>query len=252
MSTYLIGTSNRYPRKNMNLKQRRYLSAATFCAAILTLASSYYSEEARTQATNLPKLNQVAQILWQLGDNNRPVTIVDRAVYSLDDPALQFIYSPNQFVVESFAPSLEDAAQATVNRINIWSKEDYVAFIKVGEEAGDLSPGLTLSIHENPAGLPLVDFVTTQPDKIANPNIESFESKPIAGQEGLSFTHSDILWSYQSTVLKDINNDNVILISLRGSKTESPSTASVGYYEAFEKIEASLKLSNASVDAYKE
>ena len=235
----------------MNLKQRLFLSTAALSAVTLALVSPHYSERAGAQETNSPKLNQVAQILWQLGADDRPVAIVDRAIYSLDDPALQFIYSPNQHVIESFAPSLEGAAPATINRINIWSKEDYVTLKNAGEEVGDFAPRLTVSIHGNPEGLPLVDFVTTQRNKIPNPEIESFESTSIAGQEGLSFTYSDTLWSYQSTVLKDADNDRVIMISLGGPKTESRAAGSTGYYGAFEKIKESLKLTNASVDEYK-
>ena len=236
----------------MNLKRRLLLSTAALSAVTLALVSPNYSEGVVAQETNLPQLDRVAQILWQLGDNDRPVAVVDRAIYSLDHPAFQFIYSPNQFVIEAFTTDWEDTAQATINRISIWSKEDYVTLKNAGEEVGDFAPRLTISIHGNPEGLPLVDFVTTRRNEILNPDVESFERKSIAGQEGLSFTYSDTLWSYQSTVVKDVSGDQVIMISLGGPKTESRAAAgSVGYYGAFEKIEESLKLTNASVDEYK-
>ena len=244
----------------MNLKRLFFFTAELSTATIAPASSdtttiapapSNYIERNITQETASPKLERVAQILWKLGDNDRPVEVIDRAIYSLDEPALQFIYTPNQFVIESFAASLEDAPTANASRIHIWSKADYVTLKSADNKAKDFPPRLTVSIHSNPARLRLEDFITTQWYDVHNPNISSFERKFIAEKEGLSFAHSDMSWSYQSTFVKDANNDGVIAISLGGPEAELRAAGSAGYYDAFEKIERSLKLTNASVDEYK-
>lgn len=245
----------------MNLKQRLFFFTAELSTTTIAPESSSTTTIAPapssdpewdvTQEKTLPKLDRAAQILWQAGNGDRPVEVVDRAIYSLDEPALQFIYAPNQFIIESFASSLEDAPKANANHINIWSKADYIKLKNAGKEVENFPPRLTVSIYRNPTALCLEDFITTQWYDVRKPNISSFERRFVAEKEGLSFTYSDMSWSYQSTFITDADDDSVIEVCIGGPKAELRASKSTGYYSAFEKIERSLKLTNASVDEYR-
>ncbi len=235
----------------MNLKQRLLLPATALSIAVTTFATVHYPNALQAQETDSLQLEKSAQIVFQPDDDNQMIVISDRAVYSLDNPALQFIYSPNQYVVEASGPSSEETAEAAISIIEIWSKEDYLTLKNAGDELGDFPLRLTVSVSANPEGLPLEDWISTLPNAILEKDGGTMERKSIAGQEGITFAREDMLTAYQSTVLKDATGEKVIMISVGGFHDAAQYDDSAAYQSAFEKIESSLRLTNASINEYK-
>ena len=229
-----------------NIKHRLLFSATTLSAVTAIALTSY----ARSPKAEM-KLSALSQPDPVLTVAENPDAIADRAIYSLNNPDLQFVYFPNQFVISSSGPAVEENAPALVDGISIWTKDDYVAFRNAGDEVGDMTPGLRILIRDNPEGLPLLDWVNdlnVRSQGALSVDMDSIESTSVAGQEGLSFVYSD-LYAYQNVVVKEAGGDRVIMISYVTPRGEVDSNTASPYSVAFEQIVESLSLTRASVNA---
>lgn len=230
----------------MNLKQR-LLSAMTLSITAAILVATNYSSAAQAQETTLPRLDQSSSVR-QLCDSDQTDAISSWAIYSLADPALQFIYSPDQYVVELSSPSARrDREGAAISAIALWSKRDYLALKNAGNEIGDFPTRLTVSVYGNPEGIPLEDWISGLSDAVLPGNGGTLERSPIAGGEGIIFTREQAAISYQNIALKDTTGDRVIMISVGGFRGSNQSDE---YASAFDKLTSSLRLTSASVDKY--
>ena len=225
----------------MPIKQRLTYSVAALSAAIATAAISHFSP---LQAQNYAELSQSTSALSEI--SNDPSAIADRAIYSLADPAIQFVYFPNQFVIESYGTEADSDTPASINYISVMTKADYVALKNLGDEVGDFPTHLRIVVKDNPEGLPLEDWMLSLERNAVVIDRDTVERKTLAGKESLSFKHKSGLMAYQSSIVKDAANDKIIMISY-GDFISAPQTDKLLPYQlAFDQIEASLKLSSAT------
>lgn len=248
----------------MIFKNRLLLFAIALCAATAATVSFSYAVERRAQNASPNNIGQSAQMLQEEDPESTPANIIDRAIYLLDDPALQFVYAPSKYVIEPFAESsANEGTVAPISTINIWSKADFLTLKNAGDEVGDFSPRLTVSIYGNSEGISLEDWIVGLPDAVieradkaenrrsSDGHASAMEPKSIAGQAGITFARGDLLTYYQSTVLKDATGDKVIMISVGGPRDLAQLEGGADYYAAFDEIASSLRLTNASMDEYK-
>ncbi|MBE9060504.1 hypothetical protein [cf. Phormidesmis sp. LEGE 11477] len=203
------------------------------------------SELEPTIAELEPNLSELESTTDISETSENGIKIVDQAIYLRNDPVLQFVYLPNQFVIESFATNLENDEFAPADYINIWTKEDYVILKNAGDEIGDFLPRLKITIKNNPERLSLEDWVLAQPKEVLPVDRTSIERRSIGGEEGLSFVSTDRLLPYQNTIVKDATGDKVIMISYGTFRGEAAASSNALYLFAFEQLEGTLELADA-------
>jgi hypothetical protein len=141
------------------------------------------------------------------------------SIYKIKNPAIQFLYDPNFFVLESFQiPSKAPQSELDLVIITyLWRKEDYLTLKNAGDELGDFPPRLSLSVHENPEGLSLEAWIATQGSSVFNAEIEKVQEMinmmKDLGQPAWYFSYCKSLLEYNNIIFKDAN-DRVIAISV--------------------------------------
>ena len=204
----------------MNLKQSILSSAAISTVTIAVIASPGYSNPSQAFEANSVAATATAQVL---PENMLEGTLEDlyartgKATYKLKNPAIQFDYNPNFFVLESFETTSETASEMEaplVDLIRLWNKKDFLILENAGDEIGDFPPKLRLLVYENPEGLPLQDWIVTQRDLAAVTEIENVIKSDItvAGQEAWTFSYTS-LFRYDNIAFKDAEG-RVIVLSL--------------------------------------
>lgn len=179
------------------------------------------------------------------------------SIYKIKNPAIQLIYDPNFFVLESFGV-LSKAPEAEWDLITLtqfWRKEDYLTLKNGSDEVGDFPPRLTLSVHENPEGLSLKDWIASQGSSVFDAEIkkvqEVIDMIKNLGQPAWSFSYCKSQLEYNSIIFKDAD-DRVVALSVglppsTFSDAYAESTKSDDdYFVAFSLMAGTMKLTPAA------
>jgi hypothetical protein len=178
------------------------------------------------------------------------------SIYKIKNPAIQFLYDPNFFVLESFQiPSKAPQSELDLVILTyLWRKEDYLTLKNAGDELGNFPPRLSLSVHENPEGLSLKDWIATQASSVFHAEIEKVQKTDMMkdlGQQAWGFSYCKSLLEYTNFIFKDANDQVIslsaglppgILYDLDAENTEDNDD----YFVAFSVMATTMKLAPAA------
>lgn len=167
---------------------------------------------------------------------------IGKATYTLEDPALQFTYDPESFVLETF----DGATPETNNRaITLWSKEDYLTIKNAGDELGDFPTKLRLEVLTNPDGTPVVDWLEASANDPLMPEMQNIQPADIAvaGQDAWTFSYRS-LFDYEGIAFQD-EDGRIVLITAYKPPANSTSEGDEAYLAALSTIVESVELAAA-------
>ena len=202
----------------MNLNKSLLLPAVAFTITVAAIVSLGYPNISQAFDENATAADATAQAPLE-GPENATDSRVEqrymstgRAVYMLENPAIQFAYDPNFFVLESFETAQSAPETPSVNSIYLWSRKDYLSLKNAGDELGDFLSSLRLSVYENPEGLPLEDWITTQASSIFVSEIKNVRKAEVtvANQEAWTFSYRS-LFEYDNIAFKDADGRVIVL-----------------------------------------
>lgn len=203
---------------------------------VATIASLGYLSLSQASSTPSLETNMIAQVLPEetpqtLSQSpSEPLHIeVGKATYKLNEPAIQFDYDPNLFVLSSSAEGRSDLQPLLRNSTSLWSKEDYITIENAGSELGDFPDKLRLAAYSNPDGIPALDWISGRPGETLGVEIENIRQADtaVAGQETWTFSYRS-LFEYDGIIFQAANGQMVVITAYRASADAEP-----GYNEAY-------------------
>ena len=244
--------------KIMNLKKSLLVStlvSATTLAAIVSLGHSTVSQ---ASSTNFLETDMATQTLPAM-PAKMPQTLsespseqlrkgIGKATYMLEDPAIEFTYEPNSFVLSEDGRS--ERVDLQINAISLWSKKDYLTIKNAGDELGDFPNKLRLATYNNPDGIPVVDWLVGSPGASLGIEVENLSRQAdtsVAGRDAWTFSYRS-LFDYKGVAFQD-KNGQMIVITAYKPPVSSEATINNGLYSnALSAIVASMELTAAGAD----
>lgn len=241
----------------MNLKKSLLSSVAISAATAVAIALLNYPNTGQASEVSLTTTDTIAQT--QPEGTAASVNLLQymrtgRATYALDNPAIQFAYDPNFFVV-TLAETHNDSSPSTptgsqVSSLSLWTKRDYLIRQDAVDKIGVFPPRLMISVHDNPEGLPLQDWITTDPSFQRLENVRKLDAM-VAGQEAWGFSHNPII-KYNNIAFKGDQGSVIVLHAVVPMRDDSASseflTDDSHYSAALSAIVESIELTAAETD----
>ncbi len=236
----------------MNPKHKLLLSTAISTITITAVASLGYLSPSQASNTNLLETNMSTQALpkeisqtLSEESSEQLSTAIGKATYTLNEPAIQFDYDPNLFVLSSSRPEQRDPLSLLRSSTSLWSKEDYLAIQNAGDELGDFPDKLRISVYSNPDRIPALDWISGRPGESLGVEIEGITGRTpdttVAGQDAWTFSYRS-LFEYDGIIFHAANGLMVIITAYRPPAEYVPSEGSETYPTALSTILESMAL----------
>ena len=232
--------------KNMNFKKGLLLSTPIFVLAIASLShlnSSRASDTPYLEAdtTTQTSLKGISQTLAERSFEQLQ-TEIGTATYRLNEPAIQFDYDPNLFVLSSSEATRPDIQPLLISSTSFWSKEDYLTIANAGSELGDFPDKLRLAVYSNPEGIPALDWLLGWPGGeslgVEIKGLKRTADTTVAGQDTWTFSYR-ALFEYDGIVFQAANGQVVVITAYR-SPADTDSESSEVYSTALSKMVESM------------
>lgn len=212
----------------MSAKYKLLLSTVISTIAVTTLSTLGTLSPSQASNSNALETNMSAQILPTEVSQAAPESSSERrrvgigkATYFLNEPAIQFDYAPNSFVLSSSGPVQPDFQPLLRSSTSLRSREDYLLIENAGDELGDFPVKLTLSVYSNPDGLPALDWITGRPGETLGVEIEGLEGRTgrtpdttVAGRDAWTFSYRS-LYEYDGIIFEASNGQMVMITAYR-------------------------------------
>lgn len=167
-------------------------------------------------------------------------TGIGSATYRLEDSAIEFIYNPESFILESFDATTSDVQNLSVA---LWSKEDYLTIKNAGDELGDFPTKLALEVLSNPEGISVVDWLAGSPDNTLRPKIQ-YAPQPdttIAGRDAWTFSYK-LLFEYEGIAFQSGDDQIVVITAYKPPADSTTPKADEDYAAALTMMVESIEL----------
>ena len=236
----------------MNAKCNLLLSTAISTITVTALA--LLGPLSPSQASNItpPETNMTAQVLpTQMpqtpteSPSEQLRADIGKATYLLNEPAIQFNYDPNVFVLSSSEATQPDRQPLLKSSTSLWSKEDYLKIENAGSELGDFPDKLRLSVYSNPDGIPALDWITGRPGESLGVEIEGITGRVpntvIAGKDAWTFSYLS-LFEYDGIIFEASNGQMIVITAYRPPAEYMPSGVNEEYSAALSTMIESMAL----------
>ncbi len=213
----------------MNAKYNLLISTAISTITIATVAalgslspsqaSNITLTETNMSSTQVPTQVSQSPLETLLEEPSEQLRAdIGKATYMLNEPAVQFDYDPNLFVLSSSEAAQPDLQPLLRSSTSLLSKEDYLEVENAGSELGDFPEKLKLSVYSNPDGIPALDWITGRPGESLGVEIEGITGRvpntAVAGQDAWTFSYRS-LFEYEGIIFQASNGQMVVVTAYK-------------------------------------
>jgi len=183
---------------------------------------------------------------------------IGKATYLLNEPAVQFDYDPNVFVLSSSGKTHPDRQSMLRSSTSLWSKKDYLIIENAGDELGDFPDKLRLAVYSNPDGIPALDWITGRPGETLGIDIEGLEGPgrippdtTVAGRDAWRFSYRS-LYEYDGIIFEANNGQMVVITAYKPPAEYMTSEVNEKYSAALSTMIESMALTLSASESVSE
>lgn len=213
--SHLIEQLTTPSKRTMDLKRSLLLSTPLSVVTIAVVASLSYLSTGQASSQLPPEPNMTTQVLPNEATQTLSQSLtkqlkteIGSATYTLNEPAVQFDYDPNLFVLSSSESTRPDLQPLLRSSTSLWSKEDYLAIQNAGSELGDFPDKLRIAVYSNPDGIPARDWISGRPGETLGVEIEDI--KQVSDTAAWSFSYRS-LFEYFGIIFQAANGQMVVI-----------------------------------------